>query len=158
MAWVILLLVLLAAAFGVLGAVLKLTAILVLTVLLTIAALVAVVSYSFKGAASPVGARRRRRVARRSARGRGVNARSHRGICPPTTTATDGAEDSPAAGQESRQQAPEHQEQTVKASPTATNTRIFAPLGDPTITVLTRNPMGTATIQFLRRLRHPGRR
>ena len=49
MAWVILILVLLAAAFGVLGAVLKLTAILVLTVLLTIAALVAIVSYSFKG-------------------------------------------------------------------------------------------------------------
>jgi hypothetical protein len=48
MAWVILLLVLLAAAFGVLGAVLKLTAILVLTVLLTIAALIAVVSYSFR--------------------------------------------------------------------------------------------------------------
>jgi hypothetical protein len=49
MAWVILLLVLLAAAFGVLGAVLKLTAILVLTALLTIAALVAIVSYSVKG-------------------------------------------------------------------------------------------------------------
>jgi hypothetical protein len=48
MAWVILLLVLLAAAFGVLGAVLKLTAILVLTVLLTIAALIALVSYSVK--------------------------------------------------------------------------------------------------------------
>jgi hypothetical protein len=48
MAWVILFLVLLAAAFGVLGAVLKLTAILVLTVLLTIAALIAVVSYSFR--------------------------------------------------------------------------------------------------------------
>jgi hypothetical protein len=48
MAWVILVLVLLAAAFGVLGAVLKLTAILVLTVLLTIAAVIAVVSYSFK--------------------------------------------------------------------------------------------------------------
>lgn len=48
MAWLILFLVLLAAAFGVLGAVLKLTAILVLTVLLTIAALVAVVSHSFR--------------------------------------------------------------------------------------------------------------
>jgi len=48
MAWLILFLVLLAAAFGVLGAVLKLTAILVLTVLLTIAALIAVVSYSFR--------------------------------------------------------------------------------------------------------------
>jgi hypothetical protein len=48
MAWVILLLIVLAAAFGVLGAVLKLTAILVLTILLTIAALVAVVWYSFK--------------------------------------------------------------------------------------------------------------
>lgn len=48
MAWVILLLVLLAAAVGVLGAVLKLTAILVLTVLLTIAALIALVSYSVR--------------------------------------------------------------------------------------------------------------
>jgi hypothetical protein len=48
MGWVILLLVLLAAAFGVLGAVLKLTAILVLTILLTIAALVAVVWFSIK--------------------------------------------------------------------------------------------------------------
>jgi hypothetical protein len=48
MAWVILLLVLLAAAFGVLGAVLKLTAILVLTVLLTIAALIALISYSVR--------------------------------------------------------------------------------------------------------------
>jgi hypothetical protein len=48
MAWVILFLVLLAAAFGVLGAVLKLTAILVLTILLTVAALVALVSYSVK--------------------------------------------------------------------------------------------------------------
>jgi peptidoglycan/LPS O-acetylase OafA/YrhL len=43
-----LLLVLLAAALGVLGAVVKLTAILVLTILLTIAALAAVVWYSFK--------------------------------------------------------------------------------------------------------------
>lgn len=48
MAWVILLLVLLAAAFGVLGAVVKLTAILVLTILLSIAALVAIAWYSFK--------------------------------------------------------------------------------------------------------------
>ena len=48
MAWVILLLVLLAAAFGVLGAVLKFTAILVLTVLLTIAALATLVWYSVK--------------------------------------------------------------------------------------------------------------
>jgi hypothetical protein len=48
MAWVILLLVLLAAAFGVLGAVLKLTAILVITILLSIAALVAIGWYSFK--------------------------------------------------------------------------------------------------------------
>ena len=43
MAWVILLLVLVAAAFGVLGAVIKLTAVLVLTILLSIAALVAIV-------------------------------------------------------------------------------------------------------------------
>jgi peptidoglycan/LPS O-acetylase OafA/YrhL len=48
MVWVILLLVLLAAAFGVLGAVVKLTAILVLTILLTMAALAAIVWYSFK--------------------------------------------------------------------------------------------------------------
>jgi hypothetical protein len=48
MAWVILLLVLLAATFGVLGAVLKLTAILVLTVLLTIAGLIALISYSVR--------------------------------------------------------------------------------------------------------------
>ncbi len=48
MAWVILLLVLIAAAFGVLGAVIKLTAVLVLTVLLSIAALVAIVRYSFR--------------------------------------------------------------------------------------------------------------
>jgi hypothetical protein len=49
MAWVILLLVLLAAAFGVLGAVVKVAAFLVLTILLTITALVAVAWYSFKG-------------------------------------------------------------------------------------------------------------
>lgn len=49
MAWIILFLVLLAAAFGVLGAVLKLTMILVLTVLLTVAALVAIAWYSVKG-------------------------------------------------------------------------------------------------------------
>jgi hypothetical protein len=48
MAWVILLLVLIAAAFGVLGAVIKLTAVLVLTILLSIAALVAIVWYSFR--------------------------------------------------------------------------------------------------------------
>ena len=48
MAWVILLLVLVAAAFGVLGAVIKLTTILVLTILLSIAALVAIVWYSFR--------------------------------------------------------------------------------------------------------------
>jgi hypothetical protein len=48
MGWVILILVLLAAAFGVLGAVLKLTAILVLTILLTIAALAAIAWFSFR--------------------------------------------------------------------------------------------------------------
>jgi hypothetical protein len=48
MAWVILLLVLVAAALGILGAVIKLTAILVLTILLSIAALAAIVWYSFK--------------------------------------------------------------------------------------------------------------
>jgi hypothetical protein len=47
-AWVILLLVLLAAAFGVLGAVLKAAAFLVLTVLLTIAVLVAVAWYGIR--------------------------------------------------------------------------------------------------------------
>lgn len=49
MAWLILILVLLAAAFGVLGAVIKAVAFLVLTILLTIAALVAIAWYSFKG-------------------------------------------------------------------------------------------------------------
>jgi hypothetical protein len=48
MAWVILLLVLIAAAFGVLGAVIKLTAVLVLAILLSIAALSAIVWYSLK--------------------------------------------------------------------------------------------------------------
>jgi hypothetical protein len=48
MGWVILLLVLVAAAFGVLGAVIKLTAILVLTILLSIAALVGIVWCSFR--------------------------------------------------------------------------------------------------------------
>jgi heme A synthase len=48
MAWLILIVVLLAAAFGVLGAVLKLTAILLLTILLTIAALAAVVWYGVR--------------------------------------------------------------------------------------------------------------
>jgi hypothetical protein len=48
MAWVILLLVLLAAAFGVLVAVVKAVAFIILTILLTIAALVAIVWYSFK--------------------------------------------------------------------------------------------------------------
>ena len=42
MAWVILVLVLLAAAFGVLGAVIKAAAFLVLTILLAVAALVAI--------------------------------------------------------------------------------------------------------------------
>jgi hypothetical protein len=49
MGWVILFLVLLAAAFGVLGAVIKAAAILVLTILLAVAALVAIAWYSFKG-------------------------------------------------------------------------------------------------------------
>jgi hypothetical protein len=49
MAWVILALVLLAAAFGVLGAVIKAAAFLVLTILLTIAALGAIAWYSIKG-------------------------------------------------------------------------------------------------------------
>jgi hypothetical protein len=48
MAWVILLLVLLAAAFGILGAVIKAAAFLVLTILLTVAALVAIAWYGFK--------------------------------------------------------------------------------------------------------------
>jgi hypothetical protein len=48
MAWVILLLVLLAAAFGILGAVIKAAAFLVLTILLTVAALVALAWYGFK--------------------------------------------------------------------------------------------------------------
>ena len=41
--------VLLAAAFGILGAVIKAAAFLVLTILLTVAALVAIAWYSFKG-------------------------------------------------------------------------------------------------------------
>lgn len=49
MAWVILILVLLAAAFGVLGAVIKAAAFLVLTIVLAVAALVAIAWYSFKG-------------------------------------------------------------------------------------------------------------
>jgi peptidoglycan/LPS O-acetylase OafA/YrhL len=48
MAWVILLLVLLAAAFGVLGAVIKAAAFLVLTILLTVAALAALAWWGFK--------------------------------------------------------------------------------------------------------------
>lgn len=48
MAWVILILVLLAAAFGVLGAVIKTVAFLVLTILLTVAALVAIAWWGFK--------------------------------------------------------------------------------------------------------------
>jgi hypothetical protein len=48
-AWVILLLVLLAAAFGVLGAVLKAAAFLVLTILLTLAVLGAIAWYGIKG-------------------------------------------------------------------------------------------------------------
>jgi alkylation response protein AidB-like acyl-CoA dehydrogenase len=49
MGWVILFLVLLAAAFGVLGAVIKVAAFLVLTILLVVAALAAIAWYSFKG-------------------------------------------------------------------------------------------------------------
>ena len=48
MAWLILILVLLAAAFGVLGAVIKTAAFLVLTILVTLAALVAIAWYGFK--------------------------------------------------------------------------------------------------------------
>jgi peptidoglycan/LPS O-acetylase OafA/YrhL len=48
MAWVILLLVLLAAAFGVLGAVLEAAAFLVLTILLTVTVLAAIGWYAFK--------------------------------------------------------------------------------------------------------------
>jgi membrane protein implicated in regulation of membrane protease activity len=49
MAWVILILVLLAAAFGVLGAVLKAAVFLVLTILLTLSVLAAIAWYAFKG-------------------------------------------------------------------------------------------------------------
>jgi hypothetical protein len=48
MGWFILILVLLAAAFGVLGAVVKAAAFLVLTILLTLAALGAIAWYSFR--------------------------------------------------------------------------------------------------------------
>jgi arginine exporter protein ArgO len=47
-AWFILIVVLVAAAFGVLGAVLKLTAVLLLATLLTIAGLAAIVWYGFR--------------------------------------------------------------------------------------------------------------
>jgi hypothetical protein len=46
--WLLLVLVLLAAAFGVLGAVIKVTAFLVLTILLTVAVLAAVAWYSLR--------------------------------------------------------------------------------------------------------------
>ena len=49
MGWVILLLVLLAAAFGVLGAVVKAAAFIVLTILLAVTALVAIAWYTLKG-------------------------------------------------------------------------------------------------------------
>lgn len=49
MAWLILILVLLAAAFGVLGAVVKATAFIVLTILLTLAVLAALAWYALKG-------------------------------------------------------------------------------------------------------------
>jgi hypothetical protein len=48
MTWVILILVLAAAAFGVLGAVIKAVAFLVLTILLTVAALIAIAWYGFR--------------------------------------------------------------------------------------------------------------
>ena len=48
MAWFLLIVVLIAAAFGVLGAVLKLTAVLVLTILLTIAILGALAWWGFR--------------------------------------------------------------------------------------------------------------
>ena len=48
MAWVILILVLLAAAFGVLGAVIKAAAFLVLTILLTVTAIAAIAWWGFK--------------------------------------------------------------------------------------------------------------
>ena len=48
MAWVILILVLAAAAFGILGAVIKAVAFLVLTILLTVAALAAIAWYAFR--------------------------------------------------------------------------------------------------------------
>lgn len=48
MAWLLLLIVLLAAAFGILGAVVKVTAFLVLTILLTVAVLGAVAWYAVK--------------------------------------------------------------------------------------------------------------
>jgi alkylation response protein AidB-like acyl-CoA dehydrogenase len=48
MVWLLLILVLLAAAFGVLGAVIKLTAAIVLTILLTVAVLAAVAWFGIK--------------------------------------------------------------------------------------------------------------
>ena len=46
----------------------------------------------------------------------------------------------------------------VMASPTAMNTRISPPFGDPTSNGSTGSPTGTATIQVRRRVRHPGLR
>ena len=46
----------------------------------------------------------------------------------------------------------------VMASPTAMNTRILTPFGDPTSNVRISSPTGTAMIQVRRRVRHPGLR
>ena len=117
MGWFILLLVVLAAAFGVLGAVLKLTAILVLTVLLTIAALIALVSYSFRSQIRPMGTRWHRGPVAGRRWVVGSTPRSHRGTCLPATIATSRGRDSSPARQGADQQAPEHQEQQGEGEP-----------------------------------------
>ena len=157
MGWVILFLVLLAAAFGVLGAVIKVAAFLVLTILLVVAALAAIAWYSFKGQL-----RRWERDGRRR-RGPGVDVvlAARVGATPgPPVPRRPLLGPKPHRGRDRRRASrrPSTRNNPVKASPTAMNTRILTPVGDPTISVRMRSPMGTATIQFLRRLRQPGLR
>ncbi|HET9672944.1 MAG TPA: hypothetical protein VFQ40_08880 [Actinomycetota bacterium] len=74
MAWVLLLLILLAAAFGVLGAVVKATAFIVLTILLTLAVLATIAWYGIKGQLRRFQQEIEREDRPRSAAGRGGRA------------------------------------------------------------------------------------
>ena len=121
MAWVILVLVLLAAAFGILGAVIKAAAFLVLTDLLTVAALVAIAWYSFK-VSSVAGSGTGSVATRRS--GRGQRGENRRGTFRPTTTATRSEATLIAARQDRTSRRPMARNTAVMASPTAMNTRI----------------------------------